>query len=464
MKARRLTGFAATHEYVRFFFDPVGSICRLYARHGPIMELGPVAFGVPPKPLVFAIGPDYNRQLLSDTVAFRPTGMLRPGPRNSAQRRVRFGLTRMTGPQHRQQRQLVMPPFQKKAVQSYRDLIVSIAADTILKQWQAGERRDIYEEMRLLMLRIASAVLFSRELPEAFPIGRLIEEWIVMNFSTGVWSCPVNVPGTPYRGMLRQAERIEQAILALIAKRRAMPGERTDVLSLLMEARYPQGGGMTDAELVGQTAILFLASFETSTSALTWTLFLLAQHPAVANELLDELETVLGGNPPSNEDLTRLPFLQCVIKESMRILPPVPYTLRVTQKALSLGPLALPPGTNVVCSHYLTHHLPELYPEPERFLPERWRTIDPDQYEYLPFSAGPRMCIGTIFATQSLKILLAMMLQKFRFTVVPGTRIDRISRITMDPRAGLPMMISANDRKFSASEVTGQIHEMVSFP
>lgn len=460
---RRIRGLPAAREYARFFFDPVGTICRLYSSYGSLMALGAVAFGEPRKGLVFALGPDFNRQLLSDTVAFRPTGILRPGPKNSAQRRVRFGLTRMTGPQHRQQRQLVMPPFQTKAAQSYHGVIVEMT-DAMLRQWRPGEQRDICEEMRMLALRTASAVLFSRDPEEAFPIGRLIKEWVGMNWSFGVWSFPVNVPGTPCSRMLRHASRIEQAIKVMIARRRATPGERNDVLSLLMEARDPQGNGMTDAELIGQTAILFLASFETTATSLTWTLFLLAQHPHVANELLDELGATLNGSPPSHDELARFSYLPCVIKESMRILPPVPYTVRVTQKDVMIGSLAVANGTNVLTSHYLTHHLPELYPEPERFIPERWLTMNPGQYEYLPFSAGPRMCIGAAFSMQALKISLAMIMQKFRLTVVPGTRIDRTNRITMDPRNGLPMMIFANDRKFAASEVTGQIREMVTLP
>jgi cytochrome P450 len=124
----------------------------------------------------------------------------------------------------------------------------------------------------------------------------------------------------------------------------------------------------------------------------------------------------------------------------------------------------VPTGARIVCSHYLTHHLPELYPEPERFRPERWREIDPNQYEYMPFSAGPRMCIGAAFATQLLKISLAMILQRFRLAIIPETRIDRIVRITMQPRQGLPMMIFKNDRKFAAASVQGQIREMVTLP
>jgi cytochrome P450 len=264
--------------------------------------------------------------------------------------------------------------------------------------------------------------------------------------------------------MLRQAERIEKALLAMIARRRAQPGARTDVLSLLMEARDNEGRAMTHTELVGQASILFIASFETTTSALTWSLFLLAQHPAVMHQLMDEIESVLGDMPPRSEQMPQLPFLHWVIKESMRILPPVPYTVRVAQRPLMVGPFEVPQETRVIASHYLTHHLPDLYPEPERFRPERWRNINPTQYEYLPFNAGPRICIGGAFATQVLKISLAMILQRFRFTVVPRTRVDRIVAISMNPRHGLPMIIAKKDRNYSVSEVGGQIREMVDFP
>ena len=218
---------------------------------------------------------------------------------------------------------------------------------------------------------------------------------------------------------------------------------------------------MTDAELVGQATILFGASFETTASTLTWTLLLLAQHPHVMARLMDEFDQVLASDIPTCEQLTQLPYLDCVIKESMRILPPVPFTIRAAERDTEMDGLRVPKNSRVICSHYLTHHLPELYPEPERFLPERWRTIDPTQYEYFPFSAGPRACIGAMFAWQVLKISLAMMLQRFRFTIVPGTRVDRAVRITMTPRYGLPMLIEKNDRRFTASELQGQIHEMV---
>jgi len=353
-----------------------------------------------------------------------------------------------------------MPPFHKKAVAGYHDLIVGLAEDVIIR-WKAGQD-DVYKKMRALTLRIASALLFGHEPGDANRVGALLEIWARRNFSAPVWLFPVSVAGTSYSRLLRHAELVEGEILRLIEKRRGGSAERTDVLSLLIQARDDENRGMSNTELIGQATILFGASFETTASTLTWTLFLLAQHPRIMHQLMNELDEVLGGNAPSREELPKLSFLDCVIKESMRILPPVPFTIRaVDYDKVTMGSLLLRHGTRVICTHYLTHHLEELYPEPESFQPERWRTTSPNQYEYLPFSAGPRGCVGAMFATQVLKISLAIMLQKIRFTVMPGTRVDRVVRITMNPRYGMPMFMEKNDRKFRASPVQGQIHEMV---
>src|SRR5207249_9775184 len=197
--------------------------------------------------------------------------------------------------------------------------------------------------------------------------------------------------GMPYHRLPKHDERVEREILALLEKRRRDSTNRTDVLSLLIQARDDENRGMTDTELVGQATILFGASFETTASTLTWTTFLLAQHPTIMRELMDELDRVLGGGAPTREQLPQLSFLDRVIKESMRILPPVPFTIRAADEdQIPMGSLTLSHGTRVICSHFLTHHLPDTYPEPAIFRPDRWRDIDPSQFEYMPFSAGPR--------------------------------------------------------------------------
>ena len=435
---------------------------KLHQRHGPLVALGPIAFGEPTKLHVLAIGPEFNRQVLGDPATFRTTGQFIHGPKNSAQRRIRHGLTRMNEAEHRRQRQLIMPPFHGKAIASYHDLIVALIHE-VIGGWRTGEVYDVCGKCAPHRAAF-DPVLFGYEHADALRVSGLLDVWTRKNFSASVWMLPINCFGAPYRSLLKHAERVEREILLLIEKRRRVPRDGPDMLTLLIQARDDENHGMTNTELVGQATILFGASFETTASTLTWTLFLLAQHPAVLRTLMDELDRELSGGPPTRDQLAQLGFLDCVIKESMRILPPVPFTIRATDDDVVMGSLKLGHGTRVICSHYLTHHLPELYPEPERFHPERWREIEPNQYEYLPFSAGPRACIGAMFAFQVLKISLAMMLRRFRFTLVPGARIDPTIRITMNPRNGMPMQIDPNDRQHTASPVRGRIREMVMLP
>jgi cytochrome P450 len=184
----------------------------------------------------------------------------------------------------------------------------------------------------------------------------------------------------------------------------------------------------------------------------------------VTADLVDELHSTLHGDAPSLDQLNQLPLLERVIKESLRLLPPVSYYSRSNIEPTRLGPYPLRKGTTVVLSHYVTHHLPDLYPQPERFLPDRWRTLNPSPYAFLPFGAGPRMCVGATFALQTLKIALAVILQRYRLEVIPDARIDRQVTTTLWPKHGLPMRLHRQDRCFSSTPVCGNIHEMVELP
>ncbi len=458
---RLLRGAEAVPYYIGFFRDPIACMRDARRRNGDLTILGPVLPHEENRRLnVLSVGPAYNRQVLGDPELFRTTGQTLRGPDNSAQRRLRFGLTRMQGAQHKQQRKLVMPPFHKKAVEGYHDLMIK-TAETLLNDWRAGTVRNLYREMRNVALRLASTVLFSPDPRESLKVGSMVEEWLRRNFAASVWLFPFDLPGTAYYSLLRHAERLEKVILAMIDQRRKNPEGRTDVLSILVQARDDENHGMTDMELVGQAAILFGASYETTASTLTWTLFLLAQHPQISRDLMDELDGVLAGSPPRYDQLPQLPLLERVIKESMRILAPVPYTIRSATADVEMGGYKVPKNSRVICSHFLTHHQPDLYPEPEKFLPDRWLTIDPSPYEYMPFSAGPRACIGASFAMQAMKISISMILQRFRLQVVRGAKVERVVRVTMSPRYDIPVGIFGQDRNFTRSDVRGNIHEMV---
>jgi cytochrome P450 len=353
----------------------------------------------------------------------------------------------------------VAPPFQKESVASYCPRLAATSAQAI-ETWSTGKILDLWQEMRTLAIRLSTEVLFGLEdLEAAKDLGERLFEWLSESHSIGVRIFPVDIVGTPYRRMMKHAEEIETAVRSLVKTRAARQTESNDLISILAQAQA--NGHMTEGQMVGQIAFLFASSYETMSSALTWTLFLLSQHPSVMADLLDELNGVLRGGVPNSEQLVLFSLLDAVIKESMRLLPPVPYINRRATQPTELGGLHLNKGDSVLISHFVTHHQSDIYPDPERFIPQRWFTIHPSPYEYLPFGAGPRMCVGYHFAMTAMKIALSTILPRFRLTVVPGTRIDRSVHVTMFPIRGIPMVIYQQDRQFRISPVSGNIHEMV---
>lgn len=453
-------GLSSLRWFTRFVLDPVRCLCLAYRRFGPLSCLGSVLpWKRDAQKSVLALGPEYNRLVLGDVHTFHTTPQTRGGPINSALRRVRGGLTAMNGETHRRQRQLVLPHFVKTAFDGYYPTVLS-ETDRIIGSWPAGTPIDAARRMRQLMLRLSARVLFSREEPQqADRLGEMIGDLFQRNWKLGVFLFPFDLPGTPMRRLLRHADALERELLSMIARRRSRPTlEAGDMLDLLIRCR-DSSNEMTDADLLGQATILFAASYETQANAMTWTLFLLAQHPHVLHQLCDELAGLSA--LPSQEEIESLPYLEMVLKESMRILPSVPFTIRMAAADTELGSVSLRAGDRVICSHYVTHHLPELYEEPQRFRPERWEHLEPSQYEYLPFSAGPRWCIGKHLAMLMMRVALARIVQKWRFSVVSNSRIDRHVSVTMGTKNGLPMVFALQDRRFEPAPVRGNIHEMV---
>jgi cytochrome P450 len=445
---------------IPFYRDPIGYMRRLRQSHGNV-----VGWERDNGNIVFVFGPEYNRRLLTDQELFfsDPFNTL-PAPPNSALRTLRSGLLNMNGEHHKRQRRLMLPAFHKKHVESYRDDMVALTQGT-LDRWFVGQPLDIAAEMQQLTMTIGTKTLFGLHVtPRAASTGSLIQQVVDLLIAPSVHLLPFNLPGTAYRKLCRVAEQLQAAVAEMIAQKRAQGCEHSDVLSMLIQARDEDGSAMTDIELVAQAYTLFVAGHETSSNALNWTLFLLSQHPRILNDLRDELAGVLRGAPPTIEQLGQLPLLERVIKESMRLLPPASYGSRVSTAPFQLSSYNLPKDAMIVFSQYITHHLPELYPEPECFLPQRWERITPSLYEYLPFGAGARMCIGATFAMMEIKIVLAMLLQQYGLMLAPQARIDRSLKVTLAPQHGMPMITLPADRPVPFVAARGNIHEMVDLP
>jgi cytochrome P450 len=472
-------GLGRTRATLRFAQDSIAVAGALFRRYGRMAAL--VAGGgtrlyspLPGCPgTVLAYGHELNQQVTTNhevfykyplTMGLAPQGEVTE--RTAPLRHFGAGLFGVNSDEHRAHRRLLMPAFHKKRIESYRDTMVAIAEEE-LAELRPGRRLDIAAFMRRLTLRIAVRTLFGED--TGGDVGRL-GHTLFDGFSTlgsplsGL--LPYDLPGLPYRRLLDFAGQADRDLRALVASKRASGADDGSVLSSLIRARYEDGGALDDDELLGHIGVIYVAGHETSATALTWTLFLLAQHPRAAAELHDELSGVLSGAAPSVEDLARLPLLERVVKESMRVLPPVPWNARVTSRPFELGGHLLPAGTEVWMSLYHTHREPAIFERPQRFEPRRWERIDPSVYAYSPFSAGPRMCIGATFAMMEIRLILATLLQRVRLEYDASVPVEPRGLIVNAPAHGMPMFVQPQDRNFAsgAGGVRGRVHDMVNLP
>ncbi|MEQ8854857.1 cytochrome P450 [Gimesia sp.] len=447
--------------YTHFFHDPLTCFADMQQKFGQIFAVGsPIPFRRKQRKFVIAFGPDNNRRILQDTETFRPGSVSVRGPRDSGLNRIRVGFSVAKHQQDNSLRKIVLPAFQKNAVQDYHADIVTLTNE-VLEHWSDGQKIEIWEQMRILSGNLACQLLFGREsLEDSRALGESLQQFMQQSYVSPA-SLRLNMAGTPYHALVRRGEEIASTIQNMLDRRETSITARSDVLEMMVRTFQ----NSTDAEhipdLVGPAAFLFVASFETVANAMTWTLFLLAQHPHIMAELFDELQQVLGGEAPSTRQLAQLPLLEATIKESLRILTPVPITYRVARKETELNGVQICSGDRVMCSQYVTHHTPDLFSEPNRFNPHRWFSINPNTYEYFPFGAGPRSCLGYTLGMTIIKVSLAMILQSFRLSVIPQTRIDRMVKLTMSPKRGISMYVHRQDRRFEAVPVKGNIHQMV---
>lgn len=461
----------------QFVRDPIAHADRLFAEHGRMACLARgrstwlVATDARPPGTVLLYGADLNRQLFSQHGVFHKSALSGPlfphgnaSPRQRPLSRMLTGLFAVNDDAHRSQRRLLMPAFHKSRIEGYRDDMVAIT-QAVLDGFRPGQIRDLRFDMNELALRIVTRTLFGSDLgARGVELGRKLQRWLDLFKFAG--AAPLDWPGLPYRRWLDLTHAIDRDTRDIIAERRRQLDGASDILSALLQATDEHGAALDEDELIGHAGVLFAAGHETSSNALCWTLALLSQHPEVAAALDDELTGTLRGSAPRVDQLAALPVLDGVVKESLRLLPPAPLNHRIAAADTELGGHAIPRGTELLSSVYHTHRMPDVYEQPGRFSPRRWERLDPGPYAYCPFGAGARMCIGASFALMEIKLVLSILLQRFRLSLPPGTRVGRAVSITMRPDPGLPMRIHRRDREFAASArgVRGALAAMVDFP
>lgn len=356
------------------------------------------------------------------------------------------GLVTSEGEFWRRQRRLAQPAFHRARLAGLVDAMVGCVQER-LDDWSRRDRAeiDVHVEMMQLTLRIVARTLFGTELgPDQDQLGPAVTVALhkANEYAESVLRLPLWLP-TPSNLRFARAKRMLDGIVGrIIDERRRAGGERDDVLGMLMAATDETGTErMDDRQLRDEVMTLFLAGHETIANATSWTFMLLHQHPEVTARMLAELDAVLGGRAPTFADLPRLTYVGQVIDESMRLYPPAWIVERQALADDRLGPWRIPRGTVVGVSPWLMHRHPDHWADPLRFDPDRFapdRLDERAKLAYLPFGAGPRICIGNQFALMEAKIVLAMVLQRFAIALADPAAIEPDPRVTLRPIPGMP--------------------------
>jgi cytochrome P450 len=372
------------------------------------------------------------------------------------------GLVLSEGDLWLRQRRLVQPAFSPKRFEGYAQTVVECAQQAA-RSWSGRSQIDVPLEMRRLALAIVARTLFGTTVSDSEELldsatATLSE--IVTRETGRIIQLPMWVPTAENRRKRQAIQVVDGVIRRIIRERRASGEDRGDLLSMLLKAVDEEGDGtgMTDEQARDESITLFNAGHDTTSAGLIWTWYLLATHPAIAARVRDEVETVLQGRPAAFADMPALTYTTRVIKESMRLYPPTWALIpRVSTQKIALGEYELPKGAWVYMYPWVLHHDARFFPEPERFDPDRFapdRVDSIPQHAYIPFGAGPHVCIGNTFATMEMVLALATIVPQYRLTLPPNhPPVVPDPLIAIRPRDGLILRVEPQSQASLAGTV-----------
>lgn len=437
-----------------YFRNPVSFVLR--ARTDPLAYTREVlrAYGSPARirvwgmSLIFAVAdPEQVRHVLQENSRNYVKGEM------VARLKILLGEGLLTseGDFWRRQRRLAQPAFHRQRVQSFAEQMVALtgrALDGLEESARSGAPVDVMAAMSRLTLAIVGRALFDVDLGDrATLVGRALPvalEGLTQRMFNPL-ALPLAVPSPANRRLARALRDLDQVVFEIIRRRQDAPEEHADLLAMLMEARDADTGeGMSAVQLRDEVMTFVLAGHETTAVTVSWAVDLLGRNPEIAERLRREVRDVLGDRAPDLADLPRLGLARRVAEETLRLYPAVAALQRQAVAGDDIGGYEVPAGARVVLCAYAMQRDPNLWPEPERFDPDRFlpeRSEGRHRFAAIPFSGGPRLCIGHEFAMMEAQILIAMLAQRFRFEPVPERPTVPELRITLRPRDGVWMRV-----------------------
>lgn len=344
------------------------------------------------------------------------------------------------------QRRLIQPAFHREQLARISEIMYQEIDAYFSWRWNTSGRRDIYREMHTLAFRIVAKALFDADMDEK-TLRQLSEQITrVQRFVVRRIRQPYLHPWLHVSGQMRRHDKVSDSsrniLLQIIRQRKEKGAGRNDLLDLLLSTRYEDTGEpMDETQVLDESLILFIAGHETSANALTWTLYLLSRYPETLEALREEASAL----PSTMAEAMRMTETIKVIEESMRLYPPAWVIDRLSLGEDAICGFSYPANTFIILYIYGLHHDPDLWPQPERFDPERFSDRNKQEhmpYSYLPFGGGPRLCIGNQFAMLEMILALAYVVRHYDFRLA-GPEPEMQPLVTLRPKDGLWMEISA---------------------
>jgi cytochrome P450 len=421
--------------------DAIGTIKSFIKDNGNIFSLS-----VPFAKVVFASNPEYARHVLQDnsknytkSLAY---DMLKP--------LLGLGLLTSEGDFWKKQRKLSQPAFHKRKLDEWTAMMIDRALHTAKKIQQHAERKEAFDmlpEMTALTLDVISKAIFSAGVDDKAEIVSkqvtLLNEYTIQKLHSP-FRLPDSFP-TPFNLRQRKAlQLLDKIVYEIIDKRRAEGISKDDLLSMLIDARDEETGeSMDNKQLRDEVMTIFLAGNETSSNALTWTLYLLSQNPEAEAKMLQEIDAKFrDGFELNYKTAGEFTYVKQVLEESMRIYPPAWAVGRRTIEEDEMGGYKIEKHTNVLIPLIYLHHSERFWEEPERFMPERFAPEtrnNIDRFVYFPFGGGPRVCIGNNFAMLEMEVILITLYRQFTFRLKEGFIVEPEPLVTLRPKYGMMM-------------------------
>jgi cytochrome P450 len=405
-----------------------------------------VLFKMGPKNLYFFNHPDHAKHVLADNAANYHKGI----GLTEAKRLIGEGLLTSEGDLWRQQRRTIQPAFRRDRLADFAGLIVDEASalvDRLESKIDQGPV-DVVAEMTRLTLTVLGKALLDADISAFYSLGDAFEtaQDQAMFEMVTLRMLPIWLPIPRHRRFHAALGELERAAMALVDEREhnARPGSDDMITRLLDAYRDEPDAALRRKRLRDELLTILLAGHETTASTLSWAWYLIDKNPQVGERMRAEAAEVLGDRLPVLEDLHRLPYTTMVIQETMRLYPPVWALTRRAIAADEVGGYRVPAGADIMISPYTLHRHPGFWPDPQRFDPLRFEQANAEvahRYAYIPFGAGPRVCVGSHLGMMEATFVAIMVARKFRLGLVPGREVKGEAMLSLRVRDGLPMLV-----------------------